>query len=270
MIPSSSARGMSLSDPSVEVRGADHRVPAPTTAIFFDVGETLIRPRRPYGVLLAEIAETLEIDLPAKAAAGLAAHIDARVSERTRHGLPFTFPAATSQAFWLETYCTFLRRFLAASAALHLAHAFRDLLSSPAGYVLYEDALPTLVRLQDSGFRLGIISNWEAWLPELLEAVGIARLFDHIIISGLCALEKPDARIFARAVRESGYRPEELVYVGDRPAHDVAPAREAGLRPILLDRTGRYQDDIAAPRIASLHALPLALQELEADGVGCA
>lgn len=55
-------------------------------------------------------------------------------------------------------------------------------------------------------------------------------------------------RIFARALTEGGYRPEEVVYVGDSPAHDVAP--------VLLDRLERYPADAAYRRVSSLRELP--------------
>lgn len=227
--------------------------------IFFDVGETLIRPRKPYGDLLQETALDTGVDLPAAAVDGLAAHIDARVAERTRRGVPFTFPPEESRRFWFETYHAFCRGFLRPHDADRLATAFLGLLSSPAGYELYGDTLVTLERLRGRGYRLGIISNWEAWLPALLASAGIAHFFDHVVVSGACGLEKPDARIFLRALADSGHRPDEAVYVGDRPAHDVGPALAAGIRPILLDRTARYPRDDRYHTIASLHDLVVAV-----------
>jgi len=140
-----------------------------------------------------------------------------------------------------------------------LAHALLRLLSSPDGYELFEDARDTLIDVREAGYRLGIISNWEPWLLRLLEHVGIAHLFDHIVVSSICGYEKPDARIFEWALHEGGYRPEEVVYVGDRPSHDVEPAQKAGLRPILLDRGHRYDHERQCPRIPSLRHVVAAL-----------
>lgn len=235
-------------------------------AIFFDVGETLLQPRRPYGDLLTEVSHELSIDLPAEVLGGLAAHIEARVTGRSEQGLPFTFPAAESQRFWFETYHDFLVRALSGTDARRLASAFLDLLSSPTGYVLFEETVATLKHLRDEGYRLGIISNWEAWLPTLLMITGIETFFDHIVISGVCGLEKPDPRIFMLALDEGGYRPDEIVYIGDRPAHDVEPAVKAGIRPILLDRASRYPH-ASTWRIQSLSELPLMLQRLSPEVV---
>ncbi len=244
-----------------------HREGTRPRAIFFDVGETLIQPRRPYGELLAEVGDELDVFVPAEILAGLSIHIEARVLERTQQGLPFTFSAAESQRFWFETYHDFLVRYLINTDARRLAHAFLDLLSSPAGYALFDDTVTTLKRLRADGYHLGIISNWEEWLPSLLEHVGITSFFDHVVISGACGLEKPDPRIFLLGVAEGGYRSEEVVYIGDRPAHDVEPARKVGMTPILLDRADRFPHYRARQRIGSLGELPAALESLRSLGV---
>lgn len=229
-------------------------------AVFFDVGDTLVRARQPHAELLAAACREQGVILDATALAAFGDHITSRVAGRARAGRPFTFPPAESQRFWLETYRGFLARHLPAATAERVALAYRAILSSPAGYVLFADALPALRRLRSEGIALGIVSNWEAWLPALLDATGLAPLFDQVVISGLRGVEKPDPAIFALALREGGYRPGEVVYVGDSPAHDVAPALAAGLAPVLLDRHGRHPPDGATPRLASLRDLPAALR----------
>lgn len=154
-----------------------------------------------------------------------------------------------------------MQQFLAPVEADRLTRRLLDLLSSPHGYELYADTRVTLDRLGRRSYRLGVISNWEAWLPSLLAALGIAEDFDHVVISGECGFEKPDARIFAYALQKSGYRPDEVIYVGDRSAHDVEPALVAGIRPILLDRNARYPQSNQYQSIASLHELLLDLDD---------
>lgn len=229
--------------------------------IFFDVGETLIRPRKPFGDFLREIADETGIDVLEPAFTGLAGHIDGRVVERTLRGLPFTFPPEASQQFWFETYNGFLGQFLAPLDTDRLTHRLLDLLSSPEGYELYPDTRVTLDRLRRRDYRLGVISNWEAWLPTLLAALEITDAFDHVVLSGTCGFEKPDGRIFDEALRVSGYRPADVIYVGDRPAHDVEPALALGITPILLDRNAHHPQDDRYISITSLHDLVQALDE---------
>jgi len=233
---------------------------APLRAVFFDVGDTLAHPRQPHADLLAYVchAEGFALDSTARAAFG--DYLAARVAARAREGRPFTFPPEESQRFWLETYREFLNRYLPAAPAERVAIAYRAVLSAPGGYALYDDALPALAQLRAHGLALGIISNWEAWLPTLLDATGLRPFFDHIVISGCCGVEKPDPRIFALALAEGGYRPVEVAYVGDSLAHDVVPALALGITPVLLDRAGRHGPVPGCRRIAALDALPAALR----------
>ncbi len=225
-------------------------------AVYFDVGDTLLHPRRTLTELLAEVAGDVGIALPGVAFSGLGDHMRARVAERTRLGRPFTYPPEESRKFWLETYQGFLSHLLHEEDASLLARALLDILSSPEGYAVFDDALPTLQTLRADGLRLGIVSNWESWLPQLLERVGITPILDHVVISGVCGIEKPDSRIFTLALREAGLGPEQVFYVGDNPAHDVAPALLVGITPVLLDRSRRYPPNSSHPRITSLHELP--------------
>ncbi len=212
----------------------------PLRAVFFDVGDTLVRTRSVHAELLAEVAGEIGVALDKAMLAGLGDHIARSVHDRALEGRPFTFPAEESQRFWLETYLDFLTDILPAAEATRLARSYLQLLSSPSAYIRFDDALPTLWQLRRGGLRLGIVSNWEAWLPRLLRSTGLSGCFDHVIISGLCGVEKPDARIFTLALEEGGYHPQEVVHVGDSPAHDVEPALQTGINVFLLDRVGRH------------------------------
>jgi FMN phosphatase YigB (HAD superfamily) len=45
--------------------------------------------------------------------------------------------------------------------------------------------------------------------------------------------------IFERALRLAGAGPEQAVHIGDSPEEDVAGARAAGIRAVLISRDGR-------------------------------
>jgi hypothetical protein len=78
--------------------------------IFFDVGETPIRPRKPFGDLLRETALEIGVHVPKTAFNGLAKQRDGRIIERTHHGVAYTFLAEASQRFWFDAYYGFLRQ----------------------------------------------------------------------------------------------------------------------------------------------------------------
>ena len=118
------------------------------------------------------------------------------------------------------------------------------------------DEVPgALERLRAGGVRIGMVSNSEGKIAELLAAVGLAPFFEVIVDSGSEGVSKPDPEIFRRALGRMGARAETAVYVGDVPAVDVDGARAAGMFAILIDAHDHYPEYAAAPRIRSIAEL---------------
>jgi putative hydrolase of the HAD superfamily len=106
----------------------------------------------------------------------------------------------------------------------------------------YADAGPTLNALGERGLRRIAVSNWDYSLGRVLERCGLARLLDGTVTSAEVGAPKPDPMIFAAALKLAGCAPEEAVHVGDTPEEDVSGARDAGIRPLLIDRDGGNGD----------------------------
>lgn len=103
------------------------------------------------------------------------------------------------------------------------------------------------------GLRCAIVSNMDARLSPLLDALGLGAVLDAVVLPSTCGFAKPDPRIFAFALERLGVPAAAALYVGDREADCVAAARAAGLH------AWRY--DPAAPegapdRIARWDELP--------------
>ena len=117
----------------------------------------------------------------------------------------------------------------------------------------------TLDALARRGLALGIVSNFEAWLDELLVDLGVRDRFPVRVISGLEGIEKPDPAIFHRALERLGVAPDEAAYVGDNPEFDVDPPTALGMTAVLIDRRDRHLDH-PGPRIRDLRDLPSTLE----------
>lgn len=107
----------------------------------------------------------------------------------------------------------------------------------PALWPLIPGAEETLRALKAQRYRLAVVSNWDATLPEILEVVGLKRYFDHLAVSALSGHAKPDPRLFKEALSALGVAPEEAVHVGDSEA-DLLGAEAAGVRALLFDPLG--------------------------------
>ncbi len=111
--------------------------------------------------------------------------------------------------------------------------------AQPGAWRVYEDVLPTLETLAGRGFRLGVISNWDERLRPLLARLGIGSHLGVLLISKETGQPKPAPAMFERAAAVLRLPPQALLHVGDSPQEDVAGARAAGLRALLLDRKAK-------------------------------
>lgn len=109
-------------------------------------------------------------------------------------------------------------------------------------FEVYPDVEPALAGLRDHDLTLVAVSNWDYSLPRVLERCGLAGLLDGTVTSASTGSRKPDAGIFRAALELAGCEPAEALHVGDTPEEDVAGARAAGIRPLLIDRNGAGGD----------------------------
>lgn len=100
----------------------------------------------------------------------------------------------------------------------------------------YAEVPPVLAGLRARGIRLAVVSNWDAALTEVLEALGLLHHFDAVLASAPEGRSKPDPEIFRRALARVGVEPHDAVHVGDSEEHDVLGARAAGIEAVLLRR----------------------------------
>ena len=117
-------------------------------------------------------------------------------------------------------------------------------------FELYEDALPTLDALRGRGLKLGLLSNSARDLEEFVGHHGLT--VDAVLTSRAHGKTKPHEAIFRRMLELLDVAPVDAVMVGDTIEDDVDGATAVGMRAVLVDREGRYDD---TESIADLRAL---------------
>jgi haloacid dehalogenase superfamily, subfamily IA, variant 3 with third motif having DD or ED/haloacid dehalogenase superfamily, subfamily IA, variant 1 with third motif having Dx(3-4)D or Dx(3-4)E len=139
------------------------------------------------------------------------------------------------------------------------AAAIVDEWSRCANFSLYDDVKPCLERLRAAGLAVGLVSNTNRDLGEVLESFCLSELVDGAVTSSEIGLFKPAPEIFAAALEAVGAAAAETVMIGDSYGDDIEGARGAGLAGgVLLDRDGRQAASSRAsePVIGSLDELP--------------
>lgn len=115
---------------------------------------------------------------------------------------------------------------------------------------LYDDVRPALERLRKR-YRLFALSNGNADL----QRCGIADLFEGHVTAAAAGAAKPDGRIFAHLLRESGAEPIEVLHIGDDPLADVIGATRAGMQSAWLNRDARIWPPQFAPPLRTVTTL---------------
>jgi putative hydrolase of the HAD superfamily len=117
-------------------------------------------------------------------------------------------------------------------------------------------------------YRLGLIANQLGAVREALDRDGLAAAFDIWAISEELGVEKPDPRIYERAIELAEVPPHRAVMCGDRLDYDVEPARRAGMKTVWVLR-GEAPDDptpqqleVPDGSVRSLEDLPAVIEEL--------
>jgi putative hydrolase of the HAD superfamily len=147
----------------------------------------------------------------------------------------------------------------AALAELHAFHKAHNLWEFVPPHVQ-----PALAAIRARGLRMAIVSNANGTLCAHLDRIGVGSLVDCVLDSHDVGVEKPDPRIFEIALERSGADRGSTIHVGDFYQADVAGARAAGIRPVLLDEGGLYEG-VDCPRVRSLDELVKRIEGREFD-----
>ncbi|GJL80184.1 MAG: HAD family hydrolase [Nitrospinaceae bacterium] len=115
---------------------------------------------------------------------------------------------------------------------------------------LFPDVLSTLQGLQSAGMRMGIISNTTN--PPFMKdrerkQMGVDSFFEFSIYSSDVPYRKPHPSIFGLAVSYLQLEPQEILFVGDSPANDIAGARNSGMQTAWINRNGGVFPDSIRP-----------------------
>lgn len=98
--------------------------------------------------------------------------------------------------------------------------------------------------LHASGVPLLGLTNWSRELyPHAPTRFAFLALLDHVIVSGIEGVAKPDPAVFRIVAKRAGIPLEQLAFVDDR-ADNVAAARDLGMDAILFIDADNLRRDL--------------------------
>jgi putative hydrolase of the HAD superfamily len=220
--------------------------------VFFDAGGTLLRVGGSVGEVYCRFAARYGVRASAE-------DLERRFARAFRAQPPLAFAGAEAAAlagleqdWWRRLVLDVVGRFPGFDA--YFAEVFEYFRGGEA-WEIYDDVLPALGALRSGGWRLGVISNFDSRLEDLLGALGLDGYFDSVHISSRVGAAKPDPAIFRAALAAHAVAPGQAWHVGDSLREDVGGAAAAGLRAVWLDRQGGLPEDPRRTRITRLDQL---------------
>ncbi len=221
-------------------------------AIFFDVGNTLFFYN--YDFLRGLLEERFGVDVTTEELEATHQIIRNSMGPMLDQGLSHEMIVWEAYKKWFRSIGIEEEKIPAIIDAIK-THPFRHLFWAR----MADGARELLTWFKDRGFKLGIISNAEGQIKRLITHAGLDASFDTILDSHEVGFQKPDERIFERALADLNVKPSEAVHVGDLFEADVVGARAAGIVPVLVDREGRYPEAncLTVKNVGDLRNLPI-------------
>lgn len=169
---------------------------------------------------------------------------------------------------------TLVERALAARAVAHRPEEVRDYLArflqhyeaDPIALTRpYPGVIETLQALAETGFRRAVCTNKpQRATDSILEALGLAPLFDAVLGADAVERRKPHPDHVSATLTAIGAGPERAVMIGDS-RNDVAPAKALAMPVIVMAygySQGRTHDLGADLVLEDFAAIPAALARL--------
>ncbi len=224
-------------------------------AVLFDALGTLVRLEPPWPLLAGALRSRHGIEISEYQAQ------DAMRAEMSYYLEHHTEGRDATTLGELRARCgEVLGRALPPPAADQLTGAeLMEVLLESLRFTPYADTAPALGSLRSLGIRIAVVSNWDCSLGGLLGTLGLGGLLDRVVTSAEAGFRKPHPRIFQTALEALQCRPERAIMVGDSVDIDIAGGRAAGIRSVLIDRSGLVPEQDDVERILTLANLPALL-----------
>ena len=224
-------------------------------AVFFDLYHTLVRYDPPREELQARALKEFGIEVSPEVFQRPLAIADEFIYQELARSSLTKRPKEEQMAVWVQYERILLKEAGIKADDKLILGLLGNMRKLDYNLVLYDDVMPTLTDLKNRNLILGLISNVDSDITPLLDKLGVKPLLQVVVTSQDAGTNKPQPEIFRKALRQAGMQASEAIYVGDQYQVDVVGAGKAGMKGVLLDRAGYFEETTDCPRIRSLTQL---------------
>jgi HAD superfamily hydrolase (TIGR01662 family) len=204
-----------------------------TDAVFFDVDFTLIHP-----------GPTFQAEGYQRFCASHRIQIDASGFERAVESASALLDQAQDSIYDPQIFIDYTARIIhgmggSGDTVAACARQIYEEWAACQHFSLYEEVPEVIRSLHAKGLRIGLISNTHRCLASFQSHFELEGLFAAAVSSSLHGYMKPHPSIFEAALSLAGVPASRSVMVGDSVKQDIEGARAAGMRGILVCRSGQ-------------------------------
>ncbi|XP_038553801.1 haloacid dehalogenase-like hydrolase domain-containing protein 3 isoform X2 [Micropterus salmoides] len=232
---------------------------APLRWVLWDVKDTLLKVRSSVGEQYYKEAERMGLSIsPVEIEAAFHKAYRHNSSRYPNYGIT---QGLDGRSWWTcVVRDTFFQCRIQDPALLNkLAHNLYHNFCNAENWEVFPDSEGALESCSSLGLKLGVVSNFDKRLEEILRVCGLLSHFSFLITSEEAGTAKPSPNIFDQALQKCGVPAASVAHIGDHYVNDYLASRSVGIHGFLLDRHNKH-DVPPAHRLCSLEELPSQLQ----------
>ncbi len=225
------------------------------TAILFDAGHTLFRPKSGNWIL-----PTLYEDLLGDELLLVKREQPEAFEQGIKRGWQYLndHHHIKTEAEEYEQFRAFYRMLYADCGCRVPQQSHIDVLAHEIVYdrdkfIWFDDVTPMLDRLRND-FVLGVVSDTWPSLEQVFIALNMRGYFSTFVMSAIHGVTKAEPTLFKIALKELGISPQQALFIDDLEPN-LCVAADAGLKPVRIDRYGASEPS-QFPVISSLEQIP--------------
>jgi REG-2-like HAD superfamily hydrolase len=209
---------------------------ASVEAVFFDADGTLLTFSAPVALQYAQVLKRFDMILDVDILDQTIRIVWQRMyGQYLNEANGFQTSADREYAFWQTFFYTVCKEVGCNAVPDTAFDAIYTHFATLAARPLHQDAHAVISALKATGLSVGILSNHDARIKQLISASSIAPLLDVIFTVTDTGFKKPSQNAFRHVEHFTGLEPRALLYVGNDYCCDYQGARAAGWQAFLID-----------------------------------
>lgn len=156
------------------------------------------------------------------------------------------------EKWWSQLVQITLRDYLPASADLNaVANKLISEFKTARCWRIADGSVKLIDHFRKLNITVGIISNFDPRLYDILQSLKLDKSFDFIVTSYETGYSKPDKKIFKKALKmcKNRVKPLQALHIGDDIHNDYEGAKAAGWQAVIVNPNVIFETPLESQRV---------------------